>query len=357
MIRLVRAAGLWLVAALVFVQAGASFGADAVIHGAGATFPFPLYAKWAADYQRETGVDVRYDPVGSGAGVQQIERKLVDFGASDVPLARAELQRLGLVQFPAVIGGVVPVVNLSGIKSADLKLSGQVLGDIYLGKIRKWNDRAIVALNPGLSLPSSNITVVHRSDSSGTTFLWSAFLSRSSPEWQATVGTANLLAWPVGVAEAGNEGVASAVQRTRVSIGYVEYAYAAQHKLSVVSVRNREGHFVAPGAVAFESAASSARWEVVADLDQSLIDQAGPASWPITAATYVLLRARPEDADRTREVIKFFDWALRRARKTASDLDYVPIPDSAIDLIGRVWSEQVRLRDGGAVWPAARPLH
>jgi phosphate transport system substrate-binding protein len=353
----VHAARLWLVAALVFTQAGPSFGADAVIHGAGATFPFPVYAKWAADYKRETGVEVRYAPIGSGAGVQQIGRKLVDFGASDAPLSRAELQRLELVQFPAVIGGVVPVVNISGVKSGDLKLSGQILGEIYLGRIGKWNDRAIVALNPGLTLPSSNITVVHRSDSSGTTFLWSEFLSRSNPGWKAAIGTANVLTWPVGVAEVGNEGIASAVQRTRVSIGYVEYAYAIQHKLSLVSVRNREGHFVAPSAFSFESAVSSARWEGVADLEQSLIDQAGAASWPITAATFVLLRAHPEDANQTREVIKFFDWALRRAKGTALDLDYVPIPDSAIDLIDRIWTDQVRPPEGGAIWPVSRSLH
>ena len=351
MIRSVCAVCRW-VYVLVLLGAGASpFASDVAIRGAGATFPFPIYAKWAAQYKQETGVDVSYAPVGSGAGVDQIERGLVDFGASDVPMTTAELQRIGVIQFPAVIGGVVPVVNVSGIRSGRLRLTGQVLGDIYLGTIRKWNDRAIVELNPGLSLPATNITVVHRSDASGTTFLWTEFLSRSNPQWKSGVGTAKALTWPVGVPDVGNEGVASSVQRTRDSVGYVEYAYAKAHNLSFASVRNRDGRFVTPGRAAFEAAALSARWQSVGDLDQLLIDQAGAESWPITAASFILLRIHPNETARTVEVLKFFDWALRRGKQTAADLDYVPMPDSAVGLIGRVWSEQPRAVSGGVVWP------
>lgn len=285
--------------------------------------------------------------------MEQIERRLVDFGASDVPLTPDDLQRVGVLQFPAVIGGIVPVVNISGIRSEDLKLTGQVLGDIYMGKVRKWNDRAIVALNPGLDLPNANITVVHRSDSSGTIYLWSEFLSRSNPEWKAKVGAAKVLNWPIGVADVGNEGVASSVQRTKVSIGYVEYAYAKQHNLSVASVRNREGVFVKPGKVTFEAAAMSVGWRSFADLDQLLIDQRGAASWPMVGATFILLPTRPPDASRTLEVMRFFDWALRRGRQTAVDLDYVPLPDTAVELVGKVWAERVRSPAGGAVWPDA----
>jgi phosphate transport system substrate-binding protein len=352
MFRFVRDARCWLSALVLLAMVGPSAAADPGIRGAGATFPFPIYAKWAAEYKRQTGVDISYAPVGSGAGVDQIERKLVDFGASDVPLAAAQLQRLGLVQFPAVIGGVVPVLNITGIKSGDLKLSGQVLGDIYLGKIGQWNDRAIVELNPGLHLPNSNITVVHRSDSSGTTYLWSEFLSRSSPEWKARVGVGNELSWPTGVADAGNQGVASSVQRTKFSIGYVEYIYAKQHNLSVVAVRNREGRFVAPGKAAFAAAAMSARWQSVTDLDQMLVAQAGITSWPITGASFILLPTKPDEPRRAAEVLKFFDWALHRGKQLADDLDYVSMPDSAVEVIGSVWAEQVRAPDGSAIWPA-----
>jgi len=343
-------------ALLLLGAVGMSFAADPPIRGAGATLPFPIYARWASEYRQATGVEISFSPVGSGAGVEQIERKLVDFGASDVPLTAEELQRIGVVQFPAVIGAVVPVVNISGIKSEDLRLTGRVLGDIYLGKVRKWNDRAIVELNPRLDLPNANITVVHRSDSSGTTYLWSEFLSRSNPEWKAKVGAATVLNWPVGVADMGNEGVASSVQRTKVSIGYVEYAYAKQHKLRVASVRNREGVFVKPGKVAFEAAALSAPWRSVADLDQLLIDQGGSASWPMVGASFVLLPTNSQDASRTLEVMRFFDWALRRGQQSAIDLDYVPLPDSAVGLIGKVWAEQIRSPVGAAVWPEPSTL-
>jgi phosphate transport system substrate-binding protein len=353
MIRFFRNSRRWSSALLLLGAAGLSFAADPAIRGAGASFPFPIYTKWASEYRRATGVEIAYAAVGTGAGVEQIERSLVDFGASDVPLTPAELQRIGVLQFPAVIGGIVPVVNIPGIRSGDLKLTGQVLGDIYLGKIRKWNDRAIVELNPGLDLPNANITVVHRSDSSGTTYLWSEFLSRSNPEWKTHVGAAKVLNWPVGVADVGNEGVASSVQRTKASIGYVEYAYSKQHELGVASVRNREGVFVKPGKVAFEAAAMSASWRSIADLEQLLVDQPGAASWPMVGATFILLPTRPQEASRTLEVMRFFDWALRQGQQSASDLDYVPLPNSAAELIGTVWADQVRSPAGAGVWPEA----
>lgn len=348
---------LLLVAALALTAHRSSFAADVVLRGAGATFPYPIYAKWAAEYKRATGVDIRYDAVGSGAGIDLVGHGMVDFGASDVPLAAEELQRAGAMQFPAVIGGVVPVMNVGGIKSGELRLSGQVLAEIYLGKITKWNDPAISALNPGLHLPSTFITVVHRSDASGTTFLWSEFLSRSSAEWRAKVGADKVLAWPTGVTGAGNEGVASSVQRTKSSIGYVEYAYAREHNLTTASVRNRDGAFVQPGEASFEAAARAAQWRRSADLYQLLIDQAGAASWPIAGGTFILLRTAADQPARSLEVLKFFDWALHDGQRFAIDLDYVPLPAPALDLIDGVWADQVRSASGGAVWTRRASSH
>jgi phosphate transport system substrate-binding protein len=352
--RLLR--GLALAAALA-AAAFAAAAADDSLHGAGATFPAPVYARWAAIYKLGSGVDVRYDAIGSGTGIERIERGQVDFGASDVPLAPAELRRIGVVQFPAVVGGVVPVVNIGGVGSGRLRLTGQVLGDIYLGKIKKWDHPAIAELNPGLNLPGTNITVVHRSDSSGTSFLWSSFLSRSNPEWKTRVGAAMRLDWPIGVADVGNEGVASSVQRTKTSIGYVEYAYAKRHHLATVLVRNRDGAYVAPGHASFAAAAAAARWHDASDLQQSLIDSAGAASWPITGASFILLRTTADQPPRSLAVMKFFDWAFRRGKRDAVELDYAALPDSAIEIIGRAWTEQVRRADGGVVWPAADSLH
>ena len=340
MTRLARELRQWLCILPMLGAASSLFAADDTIHGAGATFPAPVYAQWAADYRRETGTDLQYEPVGSGEGVRRIERRSVDFGASDAPLPPAELRRIGLLQFPAVIGGVVPVVNIAGIRPGALQLSGQVLGDIYLGKIRKWNEPAIAELNPGLELPDAYITVVHRADASGTSFLWSEFLSRSNPQWKAKIGAAQLPAWPLGVDGTGNEGVASLVQRTRVSIGYVEFAYAMQHHLTYAAVRNRDGVFVQPGKASFSAAADAARWQDASDLDQLLIDQPGAASWPITGASFILVRTKQERNDRTRQVMQFFDWAFKHGKAVALALDYVPVPDSAVDLIDRAWLEE-----------------
>ncbi|WP_454725465.1 MULTISPECIES: phosphate ABC transporter substrate-binding protein PstS [Cupriavidus] len=340
-----------LVAASALAAHPPSAAADATaLRGAGATFPYPIYAKWAAEYKRATGVDIAYEAVGSGAGIDLVERGMVDFGASDVPLVAEALQRMGVMQFPAIIGGVVPVMNVSGIGSGALRLSGEVLAQIYLGKITKWNDPAIAALNPGLHLPSTFITVVHRSDASGTTFLWSEFLSRSSAEWRATVGVDKVLAWPAGVASTGNEGVASSVQRTKASIGYVEYAYAEAHHLTTVSVRNRAGAFVQPGEASFEAAAQAARWRRAPDLYQLLIDQPGAASWPITGGTFILLRTTADQPARSLDVLKFFDWALHHGQRLAIDLDYVPVPEPALELIDAAWADQIRSASGEAVW-------
>lgn len=306
----------------------------ATLRGAGATFPAPLYAMWATQYREATAVDVRYEAIGSGAGIQGIESGAVDFGASDIPLTAAQLSSAGLIQFPAIVGGVVPVVNIDGIGSGQLRLSGAVLADIYLGRIQKWNAPEIAALNPGVHLPRANITVVHRADASGTTFLWSSFLALASKDWK--VPAALTVAWPLGIAAVGNEGVASMVQRTRTSIGYVEYTYARTHKLRVAALQNRDGEFVVPSANGFH-AAMDAAWRSGASLDALLINQAGAESWPITAASFVLLRNSAEAAENNREVLKFFDWALTHEQKAAQDLEYVALPDEAVRKVQKSW--------------------
>jgi phosphate transport system substrate-binding protein len=334
-------------------SAGVVFAAEGGIEGAGATFPAPLYARWASQYLQETGRVVRYGATGSGAGIERIERGLVDFGGTDAPLTREERERHAIVQFPVVMGGIVPVFNITGIRSGQLRLTGAVLADIYLGRVVRWNDPAIVNLNPDLDLPSSNITVVHRADASGTTFLWSEYLARSSADWRTRVGTGTSLQWPVGVADIGNEGVASSVQRTRMSIGYVEYAYAAAHRLAHVSLRNREGVFVEPGRTAFEAAAGAAAWKQRSDLDQLLIDQPGAGSWPIVGASFILLQASTSEPARTLDVLRFFDWAMRHGASAAAQLDYVVMPEAAVDLMHQVWSEQPCDAQGRPVWPAS----
>jgi phosphate transport system substrate-binding protein len=299
--------------------------ADAAeIHGAGATFPAPIYTKWAEAYGRETGVVVQYDPVGSGRGLELIRVRSVDFGASDVPESDSELDRDHLVEFPAVIGGVIPVVNISGIAPGDLKLSGDALAAIFSARITHWNDAAIAALNPTLHLPSSRITVVHREDASGTTYLWTSYLCAESTDWRREVGFGTRVEWPTGVAGTGNEGVASYVKRTRASIGYVEYAYAKAHRLSDVSLRDAAGTFVRADpdrfaeAIAFGGAASTAGAPV----------QTG-RGWPIAGATFILVPRAGADATRRREVLDFFTWALQYGQAFARDLDYVPIADDA----------------------------
>ncbi len=317
--------------------------------GAGATFPAPIYSAWAEAYRRETGNDVRYLAVGSGVGIERIRSHQVDFGATDVPLSKSELQQAHLLQFPAVIGGVVPVINLPGIKSGALKLSRAVLSDIYLGKIRRWDAPAIAQLNPQIRLPKQNITVVHRSDVSGTTFLWSGYLSGAPSEWQSKFGAHPALTWPTGVGGVGNEGVASYVQRTRASLGYVEYAYATQHRLSYVEIDDDKGTFVLPERDSFEAATFSARWNTTeSQYDAQSANKA--AGWPITGASYILVRTDPDAPDRTRAVLDFFHWAFLHGKQIATSFDYVSLPEITVTNIESAWQEQIRDPDGNPIW-------
>lgn len=305
--------------------------------GAGASFPAPLYAKWAADYYKETGIKVNYQSVGSAAGIKQIEAKTVDFGASDMPLKQDELKAKGLVQFPMVIGGVVPVVNIPGVGAGQLKLSGQLLGDIYLGKIKRWNDPAIVALNPKLSLPDSLISVVRRADGSGTSFIFTHYLSKVNQEWQAQVGEGTAVNWPTGAGGKGNEGVSAFVTRLPGSIGYVEYAYAHQTKMAYVLVQNAAGQYPAPDDATFKAAAASAQWSQ--SFYQVLTNQAGKDAWPITGATFLLLHTKPENLSKTQSVLNFVKWAYAKGDKTAQELDYVPMPAGVKSMVEKSWAQ------------------
>jgi phosphate transport system substrate-binding protein len=308
------------------------------ITGAGATFPFPIYSKWAEEYKKATGVSMNYQSIGSGGGIKQIQAKTVDFGASDMPLNAEDLAKHGLVQFPAIIGGVVPVTNLDAVKPGELKLTGPVLADIYLGKIKTWNDKAIADLNPGVKLEGP-ITVVRRSDGSGTTFLFVDYLAKVSPEWKTKVGVGAAVAWPEGVGGKGNEGVAQYVQRIKGSIGYVEFAYAKKNKLDYIQMRNKDGQFVKPDDDAFAAASASADWKNVAGMGVILTDQPGAKSWPMTGASFILMQAKQAKPDAGREVLKFFDWALKNGAKSATELDYVPLPAATVSLIQNEWKK------------------
>jgi phosphate transport system substrate-binding protein len=309
----------------------------AEITGAGATFPYPIYAKWADAYKKDTGTGMNYQSIGSGGGIKQITAKTVDFGASDMPMKAEDLQKNGLVQFPAIMGGVVPVVKVAGIQPGQLKFTGALLADIYLGKVAKWNDPAIAKLNPGVKLPNSEITVVHRSDGSGTTFLWTNYLSKVSPEFKTAVGEGTAVKWPAGVGGKGNEGVASYVQKIDGAIGYVEYAYAKQNKLAHGQVQNKAGKFVEPDDETFKSAAANADWKTTPGMGVVLTDQLGDKAWPITGASFILVHARQEKADTGREVLKFFDWSFKNGGKMAADLDYVPMPEAVVKQIQASW--------------------
>ena len=330
-----------LVASLLSVAAISPAIAQQEATGAGASFPAPLYAKWAADYHKATGVKINYQSVGSGAGLRQIEAKTVDFGASDAPLKDEDLAKKGLVQFPTVIGGVVPVVNIPGINPGQLKLSGKVLGDIYLGKVTQWNDPAIAALNPGVKLPEAAIAPVRRADGSGTSFIFTNYLSKVNPEWKEKVGEGTAVNWPIGAGGKGNEGVAAFVGRLANSIGYVEYAYVKQNKLNYVQLQNAEGAFVSPDDDAFKAAAAGADWSK--SFYQILTNQPGKASWPITGATFILMHKSQDKPQQASATLKFFDWAYQTGDKTAADLDYVPMPDSVKSVIVKSWGE---IKDG-----------
>src|SRR4051794_3130161 len=296
----------------------------AEISGAGATFPYPIYAKWAEAYKAKTGNGMNYQSIGSGGGIKQITAKTVDFGASDMPMKGEDLEKNGLVQFPAIMGGVVPVVKLEGLQPGTLRFTGSLLADIYLGKVSKWNDPAIAKLNPNVKLPADTITVVHRSDGSGTTFLWTNYLSKVNAEFKGTVGEGTAVKWPTGVGGKGNEGVASYVQKINGAIGYVEYAYAKQNKLAHGQVQNKSGKFVQPDDETFKAAAANADWKSTPGMGVVLTDQAGDAAWPISGASFILMHARQEKPEAGREVLRFFDWAFRNGQKMAAELDYVP---------------------------------
>jgi phosphate transport system substrate-binding protein len=326
-------------AAIAWGLASAVPAGAANITGAGATFPYPIYSKWAEAYRAKTGVGLNYQSIGSGGGIKQILAKTVDFGASDAPLEPAQLEKDGLVQFPMVMGGVVPVVNIEGNKPGALRLSGAMLADIYLGKISKWNAPAIAALNPGVKLPDQDITVVARSDGSGTTFIFTNYLSKLSAEWKDKAGNNTSVKWPAGVSGKGNEGVAAYVQRLPGSIGYVEYAYALQNKMAYALLQNKDGNFVAPDDKTFRAAAANAQWDKAPGFYLLLTDQPGKESWPITGATFILMHKKQDKPENAAIALKFFDWAYEAGDKLALDLDYVPMPDSVVKLVKAEWKK------------------
>ncbi|MDO8305440.1 phosphate ABC transporter substrate-binding protein PstS, partial [Herminiimonas sp.] len=316
------------------------------ITGAGATFPYPIYSKWAESYKAATGNGLNYQSIGSGGGIKQIKAKTVDFGASDMPLKAADLETEGLIQFPAIMGGVVPIVNLDGVTPGQLKMTPDVLANIYLGKILKWNDAQITALNPGAKLPDADITVVHRSDGSGTTFLWTDFLSKTNADFKATVGAGTAVKWPAGVGGKGNEGVAANVQRIKGSIGYVEYAYAKKNKMSHTQVKNRDGQFVQPDDETFKAAAAGADWAKTPGMEVVLTNQPGKASWPITGASFILMHKSQASAERAKEVLKFFEWSYKNGGAMATELDYVAMPAPVVKLVQDAWKANLKDASG-----------
>jgi phosphate transport system substrate-binding protein len=324
------------------------------ISGAGATFPYPIYAKWADTYKKETGNGLNYQSIGSGGGIRQIQNKTVTFGASDMPLTIDQLNKDGLIQFPTVIGGDVPVVNLEGIKPGELKLDGPTLAKIFLGDIKAWNDPAIAKLNPNAKLPAQPIVVVHRSDGSGTTFIWTDYLSKVSADWKTRVGASTAVEWPVGIGAKGNEGVANNVQNAKGSIGYVEYAYAKQVKANTVNMINKDGQTVEPNSTSFQAAAASAKWDKADGFHVVLTDQPGAASWPIAGATFILIHKQPKEPAAANEALKFFAWAYAKGDKMAEELDYVPLPKNVTAEIEKVWASEIKDASGKPLYGMAR---
>lgn len=318
--------------------------------GAGATFPYPIYAKWADAYKKLTGHGLNYQSVGSGAGIKQIKKKTVDFGASDMPLKAEDLATAGLIQFPAIMGGLVPVINLDGVAAGKMKLTGDVIADIYLGKIKKWNAPEITALNPDLKLPATDITVVHRSDGSGSTFLWTDYLSKVNAGFKSVVGSGTAVKWPVGLGGKGNEGVAASVLNIKGTIGYVEYAYVKKNKMVYAQMKNRDGQFVSPDDVAFKAAAAGADWAKAPGYYVVLTNQPGKASWPVTGASFILMHKVQADAAQGREVLKFFDWAFKNGEVMAAELDYVAMPASVTKLVEETWKKDLKDASGKAIW-------
>ncbi len=337
-----------------FIAAGivaAAIASPAValdISGAGATFPYPIYAKWADAYKKDSGLNLNYQSIGSGGGIKQITARTVTFGASDMPLQSAELDKIGVIQFPTVLGGVVPVINLEGIKSGDITLDSAALAKIFLGEIKSWDDPAIAKLNPGVKLPKQAIAVVRRSDGSGTTFIFTNYLSKVSADWKAKVGAATAVEWPVGIGAKGNEGVANNVANTKGSIGYVETAYAKQNNLTTTKLVNKDGQAVAATSETIMAAAAGADWSAAPGFYVILTDSAGAKSWPITGATFILLPKEPKDPAAAAAALKFFAWAYKNGDQMAEELDYIPMPDSVVKLIEDKWKE---IKD-----PAGKPI-
>ncbi|MBE9529234.1 MAG: phosphate ABC transporter substrate-binding protein PstS [Proteobacteria bacterium] len=323
--------------------------ASALINGAGATFPYPIYAKWAYAYNKATGVKINYQSIGSGGGVRQAVEGTVDFGASDAPMAPEELAKAGLLQFPMVMGGVVPVVNIKGVKAGELKLTPELLADIYLKKITKWNDERITALNPGVALPAKRITVVRRSDGSGTTWIFTNYLAKVSAEWKSKVGFGKAVSWPTGVGGKGNEGVATYVKRIKNSIGYVEFAYALQNRLVHTRLKNRAGNFVEPNMEGFSAAAAGADWKGTPGFAVVLTDTAGKEAWPIAGATFILIHKEAKNCSNAKAVLDFFDWAYKNGADMALSLDYVPMPKEVYTLMEKTWAETIKC-SGAPVW-------
>ena len=334
------------------------FPAAAVeISGAGATFPYPVYAKWADTYKKDTGIGLNYQSIGSGGGIKQIEAKTVTFGATDAPLKGPELDKYGLVQFPMVMGGIVPVVNIDGVSAGELVLDGPTLAGIFLGTVKTWDDPAIKKLNPNAKLPSQAIAVVHRSDGSGTTFNFTYYLAEASPDWKSKVGSATSVEWPVGIGAKGNEGVSNNVSQTKGSIGYVEYAYALQNKLVYTKMINKDGKAVAPTSVAFQAAAANADWNSVPGYGVILANQPGAESWPMTAATFILVHKQPDDAAAVSEALKFFAWAYAKGDKMAEELDYVPMPKKVVGEVQKMWASQIKDAGGKALYSESSAAH
>jgi phosphate transport system substrate-binding protein len=333
---------------------GAALAAETAISGAGATFPYPLYSKWADTYSKESQVKLNYQAIGSGGGIKQITEGTVDFGASDAPLKPEELDKADLTQFPVVMGGVVPVVNLTNVKSGDLKLTPELLAELFMGKIKKWNDPKLAEANPGAKLPDTAVTVVHRSDGSGTTWIFTNYLSKVSPDWSKSVGNDKSISWPTGVGGKGNQGVASYVQRINGAIGYVETAYSRQNKMTEVKLKNHAGSFVAADDDAVQAAAKGADWKGAKRFYVVLTDQPGAGAWPITGATFVLVQRKQKKPDVAREVLKFFEWGYKKGGAAAKELGYVPMPPAVVEMVEKSWETEIKDASGGKIWPAER---
>ena len=323
------------------------------IAGAGATFPFPVYAKWAEAYYKETGNRMNYQSIGSSGGIRQIRAKTVDFGATDAPLSGEQLQKDGFVQFPTVMGGVVPVVNIQGVATGRLKLTGELLADIYAGRVTRWNDPRIAQLNEGVVLPDATITAIYRSDGSGTTSVFTTYLAEVSEPWKSGPGAGTSVQWPVGQGGKGNEGVAALVKQVPNAIGYVEYAYAKQNNIPFAQLRNKDGKFVSPDAATFQAAAAEADWQAAPGYGISLTNQPGEQAWPITAPTFILVPKNPEKPEQVGEALKFFDWAFRNGDKMALELDYVPLPQNVKDLVRKTWADDIKSGSGRPVYTAS----